>query len=99
MAHRQLRPRSAAPSQYAMIDPPDAERQSFTQVAEDDFEPGVFIEQPAGHQAKGMKGSFDGKSPGRSGEPAVSFVRLLPACQGKTRVEVEGDAELLDCRP
>ena len=39
-----------------MIDAPYAEWQSFAKVAENQFELGIFIEQAAAHQTKGMKG-------------------------------------------
>jgi len=46
-----------------MIDPPNCERQSFAQVAKDHPEFGILIEQPAGHETKGVDRSFYRESP------------------------------------
>ena len=47
----------------SVVDAPDAERQSFAEVTENHLEPGVVIEQAAGHQAKRVNRCLDRESP------------------------------------
>jgi hypothetical protein len=50
----------------------NVEGQSFAQVAEDQFEFRLFIEQAAAHHTQRVRGSFDRESPGRAKEQWVS---------------------------
>src|SRR4029077_10785070 len=77
MAHRQLRFRSTATPGYAMVHAPDAERQPFAKVAENNSEFGILIKHPAAHQGRGVNRISARKPPGGAGEPQVPFVGLL----------------------
>src|SRR5690348_637850 len=82
-----------------MIDAPNAEWQSFSEVAENHFELGIFIEQAAAHQTQRMNRRLNRETPRRSGNPGVSFIGLLPRGQRKARMKIEGHVKLLNCCP
>src|SRR5579862_8274119 len=83
----------------SIVSAPNGEGQTFAHMAENDLELGHFIEQAAGHQAQGVIGRFHRESPGRAGQPGITFVIPLACGQRWARVKIKGDVELLNGSP
>src|SRR5919109_2817198 len=61
--HRQLRPGSLRQFGNSMIHSPDADWQSFAEMAENNLEPRIFVEEATSYQAQGVNGCLCPKSP------------------------------------
>src|SRR5262249_58933334 len=73
-------------------------RQAFAEMAEDDLQSRVFVEQPAADQAQCMHRGFRRESPGRSEQPGVTFVESR-VYRRRARVQIKRNAEVLDRAP
>ncbi len=74
----------------AVVHAPHVVGQAFAEVAQDDPEAGVPVEQAAGHEAQRMHGGFLRERPGGAHQPGMALVDLRPAGDGVARVQVEG---------
>ena len=83
----------------AMIDAPHAVGQAFAHVAQDDLEFRMGIEQARSHQAQRMNRRLLSERPGRAHQPRMSFIDRAVFRQRIARVQIEGQAGLLDRRP
>src|SRR5579863_690871 len=68
-------------------------------MSKDDLEPRILVKQAAAHQAKCVNRSFDRESPGRAGEPCVSFVGLLARFERQAGMKIERHVEVLNRGP
>ena len=59
------RRRAIALSPECHVDAPERERQRFAEVAHDDLQPGIGIEDSRQDEAYSLRRGFHGKSPGR----------------------------------
>src|SRR5262249_43347695 len=59
----------------AIVDAPEIVRQAFAEMAEDDLQSRMFVEQSAADQAQCMHRGFRREGPRRSEQPWVTFVQ------------------------
>ena len=81
----------------AMIDAPHAVRQPLAEMAENDLQPRIGIEQPGSDQAQRMDGGLLSERPGRAEQPGMAGIDPgIVFRQRIARMQIEGNAELLD---
>src|SRR5262249_15371516 len=81
-----------------VVDAPEIIGQSFAQMAENDLQARMLVEQAAADQPQSVDRGFGRKGPGRSDEPGVAFVERR-AHRERPRMPIEGTVVPLDRAP